>query len=97
MALSFTAYLFADPSPTLPNLGKFLKGQQLLHAWTGDLCRQWTGVSLAKLSAVLGLEHPHSSSNLVRLAKRRAEESLEYQKTITLLETKLALKTENQV
>jgi len=27
MALSFTAYLFADPSPTLPNLGKFLKGQ----------------------------------------------------------------------
>jgi len=54
-------------------------------------------VSLTKLSAVFGLEHPDSSSNLVRRAKRRAEESLEYQKTITLLETKLALKTGNQV
>jgi len=54
-------------------------------------------VTLAKLSAVFGLEHPDSSSNLVRRAKRRAEESLEYQKTITMLETKLALKTENQV
>jgi len=61
------------------------------------LCRQWTGLSLAKLSVVFGLEHPDSSSNLVRRAKRRAEESLEYQKTITLLETKLGLKTENQV
>jgi len=61
------------------------------------LCRQWTGVSLAKLSAVFGLEHPDSSSNLVRRAKRRAEESSEYQKTITLLESKLGLKTENQV
>ena len=83
--------------------------EQLLHAWTGEyvgyrsgaagremaayLCRQWTGVSLAKLSAALGLEHPDSSSNLVR----RAEESLEYQKTITSLENKLGLKTENQV
>jgi len=61
------------------------------------LCRQWTGLSLAKLSAVFGLEHPDSSSNLVRRAKRRAEESLEYQKIITMLETKLAPKTENQV
>ena len=52
---------------------------------------------LAKLSAVFGLEQPDSSSNLVRRAKRRAEESLKYQKTITMLETKLALKTENQV
>ena len=60
-------------------------------------CRQWTGVSLAKLSAVFGLEHPDSSLNLVRRAKQRAEESLEYQKIITLLETKLALKTENPV
>ena len=50
-----------------------------------------------KTLAVFGLEHPDSSSNLVRRAKRRAEESLEYQKTITLLETKLALKTENKV
>ena len=61
------------------------------------LCRQWTGVSLAKLSAVFGLEHPDSSSKLVRRKKRRAEESLKYQKIITLLETKLALKTENKV
>jgi len=61
------------------------------------LCRQWTRVSLKKLSAVFGLEHPDSSSNLVRRAKRRAEESLEYQKITTLLETKLGLKTENQV
>jgi len=61
------------------------------------LCRQWTRVSLAKLSAVFGLEHPDSSSNRVRRAKRRAEESLEYQKIITLRETKLSLKTENQV
>ncbi|MDZ4848999.1 MAG: hypothetical protein SGI77_06875 [Pirellulaceae bacterium] len=53
------------------------------------LCRQWTGVSLARLSTIFGLEHPDSSSNLVRRAKRRDEESLEYQKTITLLETKL--------
>jgi len=37
------------------------------------------------------------TSNLVRRAKRRAEESLEYQKIITMLETKLAPKTENQV
>ena len=64
---------------------------------TAYLCRQRTGVSLTKLSAVFGLEHPDSSSNLVRRAKRRAEESVEYQKIITLLETKLALKTENQV
>jgi len=35
-------------------------------------------VSLAKLPAVFGLEHPDSSSNLVRRAKRRVEESLEY-------------------
>jgi len=61
------------------------------------LCRQWAGVSLAKLSAVFGLEHPDSSSNLVRRAKRRAEASLEYHKIIILLETKLGLKTENQV
>jgi len=61
------------------------------------LCRQWTGMSLAKLSAVFGLEHPDGSSNLVRHAKRRAKESLEYQKIITLLETKLGLKTGNQV
>ena len=60
-------------------------------------CRQCTGVSLAKLSAVFGLEHPDSSSNLVRCAKRRAAESLKYQKIIILLEIKLALKTENQV
>jgi len=46
---------------------------------------------------VFGFEHPDSSSNLLRRAKRRAEKSSEYQKTNTLLETKLALKTENQV
>jgi len=54
-------------------------------------------VSLAKLSALFGLEHPDSSSNLVRRAKRRFKQSSEYHKIITLLETKLALKTENHV
>jgi len=59
--------------------------------------RQWFFVSLAKLSAVLGLEQPDSSSNPVSSAKRHTEKSLEYQKTKTLFETKLGLKTENQV
>ena len=31
MALSFTAYLFADPSPILPNLGKFFEGSGLFY------------------------------------------------------------------
>ena len=61
------------------------------------LCRRWTGVSLAKLSALFGLEHPDSSSNLVRRAKQRAEKSLEYRKTISLLETKQSLRIENQL
>jgi len=61
------------------------------------LCQQWTGMSLEKLSPVFDYEHPDSSSNLVRRAKRRDEESLGYQTMITLLETKLSLKTENRV
>ena len=61
------------------------------------LCRRYTGVSLATLSASFGLRHPDSASNLVRKAKRREEQSAKYRKIIARIERELGLKTENQV
>jgi hypothetical protein len=61
------------------------------------LCRRYTGVSLATLSATFGLRHPDSASNLVRKAKKRAVLSVKYRKTIATVERALGVKTENQV
>jgi len=60
------------------------------------LCRRWTGESLSSLSAQFDLAHPDSSSNLVRRATKRCEESQAYRNTIATLERSLGLKTENQ-
>ncbi len=61
------------------------------------LCRRYTGVSLATLSASFGLRHPDSASNLVRKAKQREEQSAKYRKIVARIERELGLKTENQV
>ena len=61
------------------------------------LCRRYTSVTLAQLSDRFGLRHPDSSANLVRRAKKRAEESAAYRRQIALAESQLAMKTENQV
>ena len=60
------------------------------------LCRRWTGESLSSLSAQFGLAHPDSSSNLVRRATKRCQESQAYRSTVATLERSLGLKTENQ-
>jgi putative transposase len=59
------------------------------------LCRRWTGESLSSLSQRLGLAHPDSSSNLVRRAKSRMEESKLFRQAIDDIEHNLGLKTEN--
>jgi len=64
------------PQPTKSGLSSYRSGAAG-REMAAYLCRQWIGVSLAKMSAVFRLEHSDSSSNLVRRVKRRAEESLE--------------------
>jgi REP element-mobilizing transposase RayT len=59
------------------------------------LCRRWTGESLAQLSERFGLSHPDSSSNLVRRAKSRSEQSRQYRQAIQDIEDNLDLNTEN--
>ena len=59
------------------------------------LCHRWTGESLSSLSKHFGLAHPDSSSNLIRRAKKRCEESQGYRRTVTTLDRTIVLKTEN--
>jgi len=60
------------------------------------LCRRWTGEPLSRLSEKFGLAHPDSSSNLIRRARKRSDQSKEYRKAIEDIEWNLGLKTENQ-
>ena len=60
------------------------------------LCRRWTGAPLSEISNRFGLSHPDSSSNLIRRATKRMNESKEYLQAIEDIEYNLGLKTENQ-
>ena len=66
------------------------------RAMAALLCRRYTNVALAELSDRFGLRHPDSSANLVRRAKKRAEQSAAYRQQLALAESQL-MKTENQV
>ena len=48
------------------------------------LCRRWTSVTLAELSDCFRVRHLDSSANLVRRAKKRAEQSASYRRQIAL-------------
>ena len=60
------------------------------------LCRELTCTTLAELSTEFGLQHPDSSANLVRRAKRQLSESKRFKLEFGRLKRNL-LKTENQV
>ncbi len=60
------------------------------------LCRRYTPETLLTLSKRFGLQGADSSSNLVRKARRREEESSAYRRKMARIENKLRLKTGNQ-
>ena len=83
-------------SPWRRAIGVYWFSEQCGRELAALLCHRWTGESLSSLSKHFGLAHPDSSSNLIRGAKKRCEESQGYQRTVTTLERTIGLKTENQ-
>ncbi len=57
----------------------------------------WTGEPLSSLSEKFGLPHRDSSSNLIRRARKRSDQSKDYRKSIADIEWNLGLKTEYQI
>ena len=66
------------------------------RAMAALLCRELTRTTLSSLSVEFGLNHPDSSANLVRKAKKKYQESAAFRKRVECIKKKI-LKTENQV
>lgn len=60
------------------------------------LCRELTRTTLSSLSDAFGLNHPDSSANLVRRAKKHYNDSAPFRRKVDRIKKEI-LKTENQV
>jgi REP element-mobilizing transposase RayT len=61
------------------------------------LCRRWTSATLKDLSAVFGLSHPDSASDLIKRGKQRLKQGGTATRSVQRIETALHLNPESRV